>query len=119
MSRGMGRAERWLLDYIENDDDDGGFWSWYVAEKYAVHSGSSIEAARATIRRAARTLEKRGLVKLNYQTNIDSFPLRRVRGRRTMAIFRLPREGEDEQPSDASVFGTPEYDAIVKEIREM
>lgn len=119
MSKGMGRTERWLINWLDSRQGGDHYWSFFIGEQYAAETGQNVDSARASIRRAARTLEKRGLVTLQSSVYIDSFYMRGIRARRTMSIGRPLKEGEEPPKPDGIEPGTPEWEAMIEKINSL
>lgn len=68
MSRGHGRAERWLLSQLAGDPD-GVYDVTVLAERYAEQHSTTTTAARPTLRRAAHRLADEGHAEIGYTQN--------------------------------------------------
>src|SRR4051812_42101050 len=67
MSRGHGRAERWLLSQLV--DPDVVYVVTLLAEQYTEQHDTTPQAARSTLRRAARRLADEGHAEVGYVQN--------------------------------------------------
>lgn len=77
MSRGHGRAERWLLDWLAQQQELALWYCWGIGRLYQPDDAPS---GIASIRRAARSLAREGLAEVEYSVPDAQ------RGRRSMSV---------------------------------